>query len=45
MRYLALLGTHVASGSIQFTPSDGLGWHGPHPGITEGFDVCGALAA
>ena len=29
------------SGSIQFTPSDGLSWNGPHPGIS-GVSTCAA---
>ena len=32
-------------GNITFVPPDQLSWHGPHPSITEGFDICGALAA
>lgn len=32
------------SGNLQFTPPDQLVWHGPHPSITSGFDLCGYLA-
>ena len=33
------------SGNIAFTPPDQLVFHGPHPSITSGFDVCGYLAS
>ena len=33
------------SGNIAFTPPDQLVFHGPHPSITSGFDVCGYLTS
>jgi hypothetical protein len=32
-------------GNLSFTPPDELSFHGPHPSITSGFDLCGYLAS
>jgi hypothetical protein len=33
------------SGNLSFTPPDQLAFHGPHPSITSGFDLCAYLAS